>query len=58
MERDHVKGAWNKTKDTIENALGRLTGARRREAKAPIDRAKGEVQKTVGGVKDRLHPMP
>ena len=58
MERDRVKGVWNKTKDTMEKALGRLTGASKREAKAPIGRAKGEVQKTVGRVKDSLRPMP
>jgi uncharacterized protein YjbJ (UPF0337 family) len=59
MERDRVKGVWNKTKDTMEKALGLLTGARKREAKGPIGRAKGKVQNTVGAVKDSsLRPMP
>jgi uncharacterized protein YjbJ (UPF0337 family) len=42
----------------MEKAFGRLTGAHKREAKGPIDKAKGEVQKPVGGVKDSLRPMP
>jgi uncharacterized protein YjbJ (UPF0337 family) len=47
MERDRVKGAWNKTKDTMDKAFGRLTGARKREDKEPIDKAKGEERRSA-----------
>ena len=54
MDEDRVKGAGNKIKGAIKKGIGRVTGDRKTEAEGHADRLKGEVQNTVGGVKDTL----
>lgn len=58
MDRDRVKGIWNKAKGAVKKGAGRATGDRKMEAEGHIEKAKGEVQNTVGGVKDSLRNKP
>ena len=52
MDEDRVKGVGNKIKGAIKRGVGRLTGDRKTQAEGNVDRLKGDVQNTVGGVKD------
>jgi uncharacterized protein YjbJ (UPF0337 family) len=58
MDRDRIKGAWNKAKGAVKKSVGRATGDRKTEAEGQVDKAKGNVQNTVGGVKDSLRSKP
>jgi uncharacterized protein YjbJ (UPF0337 family) len=58
MDRDRGKGILNKAKGAFKRAVGRVTGDRKIQAEGHFDRAKGEVQNTVGGVKDSLRNKP
>jgi uncharacterized protein YjbJ (UPF0337 family) len=58
MDRDREKGMLNKAKGSLKKGLGRLTGDRKTQVEGHVDRAKGEVQNTVGGVKDSLRNKP
>jgi uncharacterized protein YjbJ (UPF0337 family) len=58
MDRDRGKGLLNKAKGSLKKGFGRLTGDRKIEAEGHLDKAKGEVQNTVGGVKDSLRNKP
>ena len=50
----HVKGAFEKAKGAMKNALGRITGNKRMQAEGKWDKAKGEMHKKAGDVKDAV----
>jgi uncharacterized protein YjbJ (UPF0337 family) len=50
----HVKGAFEKAKGAMKNALGRITGNKRMQAEGKWDKAKGEMHKKAGD-ESRLH---
>ena len=52
MDEDRVKGIGNKIKGAFKKGVGRVTGDRKTQAEGRVDSVKGEVQNTVGGVKD------
>ena len=52
MDKEHVKGAADKTSGAIKEGIGKATGDKSMEAKGKIDKAKGEARKFVGDVKD------
>ena len=54
MDRDRLRGIWNKAKGAVKKRAGRASGDRKTEAEGRVDKAKGDVQNTAGGMKDKL----
>jgi uncharacterized protein YjbJ (UPF0337 family) len=52
MDREHVKGTADKIKGSVKDTAGRITGDEKLQAEGKLDKAKGEVRKAVGDVKD------
>jgi uncharacterized protein YjbJ (UPF0337 family) len=52
MDKEHVKGALDKTKGAVKDAVGGLTGDTRTQAEGKVDKAKGAVRQKVGDAKD------
>ena len=48
----NIKGAFQKAKGSMKNALGKMTGNKKMQAERKWDRAKGEMNKKAGDVKD------
>ena len=54
MDKEHVKGATDKAKGAVKDAVGGLTGDSKLQAEGKMDKAKGAVHSAVGDVKDAL----
>jgi len=54
MDKEHVKGAADKTSGAIKEGIGRAAGDKSMEAKGKLDKAKGEAREFVGDVKDAM----
>ena len=52
MDKEHVKGAVDKTKGAVKDAVGGLTGDSKMQVEGKIDKAKGSARQTVGDAKD------
>lgn len=52
MDEEHVKGAFDKTKGAVKDAVGGLTGDTRTQAEGKVDKVKGSVRQKVGDAKD------
>ncbi len=52
MDKQHVKGAVDKAKGAVKDAVGGATGNRQMQAEGKIDKAKGAVRGIVGDIKD------
>jgi uncharacterized protein YjbJ (UPF0337 family) len=52
MDKEHLKGAADKTKGAIKDAAGKITGDTRLEAEGKLDKAKGAAHNLAGDVKD------
>ncbi len=52
MNNEHVKGAADKAKGAVKEAVGKAVGNDRLRAEGQFDKVKGEVHKTAGDVKD------
>ncbi|MDK0523677.1 CsbD family protein [Streptomyces sp. ML-6] len=48
----------DKIKGKAKEAMGKLTGNRRKEAEGRIEQAKGEAKKKMSGGRDRTPPQP
>jgi uncharacterized protein YjbJ (UPF0337 family) len=54
MNKDHVKGAAEKTKSAVKDAVGVLTGDSKLQTEGKVDKDKGAVHNAVGDAKDAL----
>jgi len=54
MNKDHVKGAAEKAKGAVKDAVGGLTGDSKLQAEGKLDKAKGSIHKDVGDAKDAV----
>jgi uncharacterized protein YjbJ (UPF0337 family) len=54
MNNEHFKGAAEKGKGRIKEAIGRVTGDRKLENEGKIDQVKGAVHTAVGDAKDSV----
>lgn len=54
MDKQHVKGAIDKTKGAAKDAIGRATGNVSLQAQGKTDKAKGGLRKIVGDIKDAM----
>jgi uncharacterized protein YjbJ (UPF0337 family) len=52
MDKEHVKGAVDKSKGAVKDAVGGLTGNTGLQVEGKVDKAKGAVRQTVGDAKD------
>jgi len=54
MDKEHIKGAADKTSGAIKEGVGKALGDKSMEAKGKLDKAKGEAREFVGDVKDAV----
>jgi uncharacterized protein YjbJ (UPF0337 family) len=52
MNNEHVKGAADKAKGAVKDAVGKATGNDKMRVEGQFDKAKGEAHKVAGDVKD------
>jgi uncharacterized protein YjbJ (UPF0337 family) len=52
MDKQHVKGAFDKIKGAVKDAVGAATGNRTMQAEGKLDKAKGSVRNVIGDAKD------
>ena len=52
MDKEHVKGAVDKTKGAVKDAVGGLTGDAKLQGEGKLDKAKGAARQVAGNVKD------
>jgi uncharacterized protein YjbJ (UPF0337 family) len=54
MDKEHAKGAADKAKGAVKDAVGGLTGDAKLQTEGKVDKAKGAVHSAVGDVKDAV----
>ena len=54
MDKDRIEGVAHKLKGSLKEALGKVTGDKRTETEGTAEKTGGDVQNTVGGVKDTV----
>ena len=54
MDNDRVEGSMKNIKGSIKEGVGKAVGDSKMEAEGKMDKAEGEIQNTVGGIKDSL----
>jgi uncharacterized protein YjbJ (UPF0337 family) len=54
MDKDRVTGSAKKTKGSVKEAIGKVTGDSKTQAEGAAERTAGQAQNVVGGVKDTL----
>jgi uncharacterized protein YjbJ (UPF0337 family) len=52
MDKEHAKGAVDKTKGAVKDAVGGLTNDTGMQVEGKVDKAKGSVRQKVGDAKD------
>lgn len=54
MDKEHVKGVAEKAKGAVKEGAGKVTGDKKLQNEAKIDKAKGSAHKVAGDVKDAV----
>lgn len=54
MNKDRIEGASRKAAGHVKEKVGRMTDNQSLENEGKVDRATGEVQNTVGKIKDKI----
>jgi uncharacterized protein YjbJ (UPF0337 family) len=57
MDKQHLKGATDKAKGAIKDAIGKSTGNERMQAEGKADKAKGDIRHAAGNVKDAARDL-
>ena len=52
MDKQHVKGAADKTAGKIKEVAGHVTGNKKLETEGKVDQVKGAVQNAAGNARD------
>lgn len=52
MDKQHLKGAVDKTKGAVKDTAGRMTGNPRLQVAGKIDKTKGGFRTMLGDMKD------
>ena len=52
MDKEHVKGAYDKTKGAVKDTIGKVTGNKEMQVEGKLDKAKGAARQVAGDVKD------
>ncbi len=54
MDKDRVAGSAKKTKGSVKETIGRVTGDSKTQAEGAAEKTEGEAQNAIGGVKDTV----
>jgi len=54
MDKDRIAGSAKELKGAIKQGVGKAVGDSKLEAEGTADKAEGEVQNAVGGLKDTV----
>jgi uncharacterized protein YjbJ (UPF0337 family) len=54
MDKEHVKGAADKAKGSVKDAVGGLTGDSKLQAEGKMEKVQGAAHNAVGDVKDAI----
>lgn len=54
MDKDRVAGNAKKTKGSINEAIGKVTGDSKTQAEGSAEKTAGQAQNAVGGIKDTV----
>ena len=54
MDKQRVKGALDKIKGSVKDAVGEATGNKRMQVEGKLDKTKGVVRTAVGDAKDSV----
>ena len=54
MDKDRVAGSAKKTKGSVKEAIGKVTGDSKTQVEGAAERTKGQAQNAAGGVKDTV----
>jgi uncharacterized protein YjbJ (UPF0337 family) len=54
VDEQHVKGAADKVKGAVKDAVGGATGDSKLQAEGKLDKAKGTARNVVGDAKDAV----
>ena len=52
MDKEHIKGAADKAKGAVKDAVGSVTGNEKLQAEGKADKAAGAARESAGDVKD------
>jgi uncharacterized protein YjbJ (UPF0337 family) len=54
VDKEHIKGAADKAKGAIKDAVAKMAGDKQMQAEGKFDKAKGAAHNAVGDVKDAI----
>jgi uncharacterized protein YjbJ (UPF0337 family) len=54
MDKDRIAGSAKRTKGSVKEAIGKITGDSKTQAEGATEKTAGRAQNTVGGVKDTV----
>jgi len=57
MDKDRVEGLGKKVSGSIKEAIGKITGDTKTQAKGVAEKAAGTAQNAVGGAKDAARDL-
>ena len=52
VDKEHIKGAADKAKGAVKDAVGKMTGDKQMQAEGKMDKAKGAAHNVAGDLKD------
>ena len=52
MDKEHVQGAYDKTKGAVKDTIGKVTGNKEMQVEGKLDKFKGAARQVAGDVKD------
>ena len=54
MDKDRVVGSAKKTKGSVKEAIGKVTGDSTTQAEGTAEKTAGQAQNAAGGIKDTV----
>ena len=54
MDKEHIKGAADKAKGAVKDAVGKMTDDKKMQVEGKFDKAKGAAHDALGDVKDAV----
>ena len=54
MDKDRVARSTKKTKGSVKEAIGKITGDSKTQAEGSAEKTAGQAQNAVGGLKDTV----
>jgi uncharacterized protein YjbJ (UPF0337 family) len=54
VDKDRIKGSAEQAKGTVKEVAGKILGDKKLETEGKTEKAVGQVQNAIGGLKDTL----